>query len=671
ITKCFSFSEPPLVILSMDGFARDYLDRYTLQSLSFIATCGATAERVYPPFPSKTFPSHYTMVTGLYPESHGIVDNNIYDPQVSDKVEDMKNTAREGFFKGDPIWNIYKRHGGRTACLFWPGCNYNISGLRPDISLPYNKELPFRYRFDMILKWLLLPKSSRPGLITSYLDQPDTAGHYQEDVRNQLAQLDDDLRYLIQRLDVEDLLPCINLVLVSDHGMQRLNNTQYFSKILSDPNVITASGAVGRVYKYKSSKDRFLCSDATVDELMEPFACEKGNRWKVFSRSNMPTRKHYQKTARVGDVIVQGERGVSFYSYPSQDIHLTADHGYDFINPTMQTVFFAMGPSIKKGVVVPAFQNIEYLNLFLGLLGLPENVPNNGTLGLLDGILIYPPNQSSRLRLTLPPLSECFNSGFPVASSCRFCSAEMLGLISARLKCAVPKQMPFQILSKSTHCFQNYCEKTLISDRERNAPIGITETLTRGVSDSKEPCYFVNSKYGSLCSNHTDREGLTSRSLSADADSVLSNIETIRLLWKSNFVTDVLDPLNEYTKSLAHRMGRVISITGIAFDHDYDGVADDKRSSSPSHLYRILVACSGPWSDDETSCLQPSDLVVLSFIFPHMDGDINCLTKEDLLLEYTARLLDVELISGLRLMFPSISREQYLRLETHINTKLW
>ncbi|KAK6020528.1 hypothetical protein OSTOST_13816, partial [Ostertagia ostertagi] len=89
------------------------------------------------------------MVTGLYPESHGIVDNNVYDSQLSDELESMKRTEREGFYKGDPIWNIYKRHGGRTACLFWPGCAFNISGLRPDISPPYNKDLPFRNRFDM------------------------------------------------------------------------------------------------------------------------------------------------------------------------------------------------------------------------------------------------------------------------------------------------------------------------------------------------------------------------------------------------------------------------------------------------------------------------------------------------------------------------------------------
>ncbi|VDO42741.1 unnamed protein product [Haemonchus placei] len=566
------FSSPPLVILSMDGFAREYLDRYSLDSLSYVAKCGATAE-------SRSYvnlkPWRNSQGNGL--ETSHEVDNNIYDPLISDQMESMKRVDREGFYKGDPIWNIYKRHGGKTACLFWPGCAFNVSGSRPDISLPYNKDLPFRNRFDMILNWLLQPKESRPGLITAYLDQPDSAGHYQvdeQDIKAQLAQLDDNLRYLIGRLDSAGILPCINLVIVSDHGMQKTNNTQYFSELLPDSSVITASGVIGRIHKYKST--------ATVDELMRPFTCEKGDRWKVYSRDSMPTRKHYQKTSRVGDVIVQGEPGTSFYPDPSKDFHLSGDHGYDFINPSMQTAW-----------------------------------------------------------------------------------------ISFKLACPFPKQELLQISSKTAYCVQNYCEKMLIVGGGKNAPVAVYETLKRGATGSSSSCHFVNSKYGSICSKHMYSTGLTSKSLSADEHSGFANISTIEIPWKSKFITDVLDPLNEYTQSLAERMTQVISITGTAFDFDYNGIADGRPSYTPSHLYRILITCAGPWSPDGTSCMQPSDLMTLSFIFPHLDGDINCLTKEDLLLEYTARLLDVELISGLRFNFPNIPHEQTLRLKTHINTKLW
>ncbi|EYC34518.1 hypothetical protein Y032_0001g450 [Ancylostoma ceylanicum] len=362
-TECLrkDISKPPLVILSLDGFAREYLDRFTVGALEYMTKCGATAERVYPPFPSRTFPSHYTMVTGLYPESHGIVDNNIFDPSISDKMESMKRGNVDAFYLGDPIWNIYKRSGGRAACLYWPGCAFNISGLRPDISPPYNKDLPFRNRFDMIVDWLLMPPETCPGLITAYLDQPDSAGHYQiddKDIEFQLAILDTNLRYLMDRLDDKGLLGCINLVIVSDHGMQKTNNTHYFSNIIKDPGIIPASGVIGRIHKHRSP--------APVDELMKPFECERGNRWKVYQRSTMPTRKHYQKSQRVGDVIVEGMLGTSFYRSPADDWFLKGDHGYDYLRSPMQTVFFAMGPSIKKGVVLPAVQNIEYLNLWIG-----------------------------------------------------------------------------------------------------------------------------------------------------------------------------------------------------------------------------------------------------------------------------------------------------------------
>uniref|UniRef100_A0A1I7XLR5 Ectonucleotide pyrophosphatase/phosphodiesterase family member 3 n=1 Tax=Heterorhabditis bacteriophora TaxID=37862 RepID=A0A1I7XLR5_HETBA len=176
------FLHPPLVILSLDGFSSAYIDRGIVRSFQSFIECGASADSVLPSYPSRTFPNHYTMVTGLYPESHGIVDNNVFDPSISPYLENMKSTQFDAFWGGDPIWSVYKRQtGGRTACLFWPGCGYNSSGYPPDISLKYNKDLPFRNRFDIILDWLKLPSEERPGLITAYLDQPDSIGHYQKE----------------------------------------------------------------------------------------------------------------------------------------------------------------------------------------------------------------------------------------------------------------------------------------------------------------------------------------------------------------------------------------------------------------------------------------------------------------------------------------------------------
>ncbi|EPB79418.1 type I phosphodiesterase / nucleotide pyrophosphatase [Ancylostoma ceylanicum] len=256
-TECLrkDISKPPLVILSLDGFAREYLDRFTVGALEYMTKCGATAERVYPPFPSRTFPSHYTMVTGLYPESHGIVDNNIFDPSISDKMESMKRGNVDAFYLGDPVRNKTFSRQGTLGFQDIITLRSSITGLRPDISPPYNKDLPFRNRFDMIVDWLLMPPETCPGLITAYLDQPDSAGHYQiddKDIEFQLAILDTNLRYLMDRLDDKGLLGCINLVIVSDHGMQKTNNTHYFSNIIKDPGIIPASGVIGRIHKHRS-----------------------------------------------------------------------------------------------------------------------------------------------------------------------------------------------------------------------------------------------------------------------------------------------------------------------------------------------------------------------------------------------------------------------------------
>ncbi|KJH50159.1 type I phosphodiesterase / nucleotide pyrophosphatase [Dictyocaulus viviparus] len=190
---------------------------------------GRNSERVYPSFPSRTFPNHYTIVTGLYPESHGIVDNNVYDAKLSDTIESMKNTRKNGFGMFINVMAAEQRaSSGQDVPTISQACTTEFSiilalfilGLQPDITLPYNKDLPFRNRFDMIVNWLLLPQKLRPGLITAYIDEPDSAGHYQmddTDIKSKLSQIDNRLWYLLERLRNVDILRCVNLAIVSDH----------------------------------------------------------------------------------------------------------------------------------------------------------------------------------------------------------------------------------------------------------------------------------------------------------------------------------------------------------------------------------------------------------------------------------------------------------------------
>ncbi|VDM53166.1 unnamed protein product [Angiostrongylus costaricensis] len=493
-------------------------------------------------------------------------------------MESMKTTKKQGFFLGDPIWNAYKRHGGRTACLFWPGCAYNISGSKPDINIPYNKSLPFRKRFDMIVDWLLLPQPHRPGLITAYIDQPDSAGHYEvndKDIESALSEVDDHLWYLIKRLRNENLLRCVNLAIVSDHGMQKINFTPYFSDMIDDKNVLIADGAVSRLHKYKSAR--------TVEQLMSPFQCRHGDKWKVYDRKSMATRKHFQKTPRVGDVIVQGQPGTRFYKDASKNWNLTGDHGYDYINPAMHTIFYAMGPSIKRGSFLPAFQNIEYMNLWLSestavvdiltsdLLGLPEDVPNNGTPGTMDKILVHAPFRPTAFYTSL---QECLAVNLHGANGCHSCSSKDLERLEPRLSCVLPPKFPLKIASIIPSCFQNYCEKLVISGLGKDDPVAIAERLVRGQTELQSSCIFSNRKYGA-CTNKGNSLGFVTKTISA-SKSDFANISPIIIPWRSGFVDDVLDPLNRYTRSLADRFGHLVVITGAAYDYDYDEIADSE-----------------------------------------------------------------------------------------------
>ncbi|CAD6196519.1 unnamed protein product [Caenorhabditis auriculariae] len=391
---------PPLLIISLDGFARRYLDHGIVKTLDKIAECGAKAEYVIPSFPTKTFPNHNTIVTGLYPESHGVADNNVYDPAVSPDLEDMKKTKKDEIFQGEQIWSVYKRETGRkTASMMYPMSNYNASGFGPDYTLQYTTDLPFRNRIKMIIEWLEKPLAERPGLIAAYYHEPDNAGHYHldsSDIDTMLYSLDKWLDDMMRDLSKANLLECINLVVLADHGMQRIHDTYYFDEVVDDfDKMITVKGVVGRIHLDKSNR--------TADDVAETFTCNK-MKANVWTRDDLPTRKHYAKTPRVGDVIVEGHPGTMFYSTRKDDYFLTGDHGYDYIQPHLHTIFFARGPSIKQNVTIPAFQNVEYMNLWMDLLELKTRVPNNGTKGTFDEILVRP---QIRPAFPVPFLSEC------------------------------------------------------------------------------------------------------------------------------------------------------------------------------------------------------------------------------------------------------------------------
>ncbi|PAV61098.1 hypothetical protein WR25_25338 isoform B [Diploscapter pachys] len=497
--KLPGYEKPPLVIMSFDGFSREYLDRGIVKSLDYFSECGARAERVLPSYPSRTFPNHYTIVTGLYPESHLIVDNNVFDPSISPNLESMKNTKYKEFWGGDPIWSVYKREtGGIAYCFFYLGCTYNTTGYAPDIAPQFNPNVPFREIMNTVIEWLRAPKGQRPGVITAYFDQPDNIGHYHksdDQVNKELSILDDDIDYFLTTLHDSGVLDCVNLAILSDHGMQKLDHIYYTDNMYPGvKGIVSAPGVVGRIYQNGTDK--------SPDALANSVSCKGDENYRTFTRETLPVRKHYAKTPRVGDVLLQGQPGTSFCVNPDQiDPWITNDHGYDFLTESMHTVFFARGPSIKQGVTLPAFQNIEYMNLWTELLNL-KYIPNNGTIGALHDVLKNPPIVRPTKRILVP---ECpLSLKLPEYRSCGKCENyyEARSIGSSLLRCSLSDLKPPSVSSNS-FCFMNYCNNTLITPlKQKEDSRFFMEQLSSDSFKSEEStCYFENTKYAySNCS---------------------------------------------------------------------------------------------------------------------------------------------------------------------------
>jgi predicted AlkP superfamily pyrophosphatase or phosphodiesterase len=147
--------------------------------LDSIAEFGVKAESLQPSFPTKTFPNHYTIVTGLYPDNHGIV-NNTFILQIMKKfivLEIGKLLRMEVIMLVTPIWNLAESQGVKAASYFWVGSEANIQQKHPSIWKSYQHNFPFEQRVDSIISWLKLPEDIRPRLLLLYFHQPDSKGH--------------------------------------------------------------------------------------------------------------------------------------------------------------------------------------------------------------------------------------------------------------------------------------------------------------------------------------------------------------------------------------------------------------------------------------------------------------------------------------------------------------
>jgi predicted AlkP superfamily pyrophosphatase or phosphodiesterase len=387
------FARQPVLLISIDGFRPDYLNKKNSPTLYKFAQQGVRALSLKPIFPSLTFPNHYTIVTGLYAEHHGIVGNEIRDPQ-DPKLHFTLGAPREvvnnpKWWLGEPIWITAQKQGLKSGILFWPGSEAPHQEMLPTYFQPYDQKITSKERVDLLLKWFDLPDDQRPQFFTLYFDTVDSNGHrfgpQSEEVKNAIKEVDAALSLLLSEVEKREKLKDLNILVVSDHGMVLMDpkKTIDISDILKDFPNVDKTGNSAVVGLFSSNKEE-------INQLQKKLI-EKSKSYKVYKKENIPTRYHYQKSDRIPDLLLVAKEKVNIKTKvdfaPSKQSPYVATHGYDNTLKSMQASFFAKGPSFATQKVVPTLENVNLYELMCKILEI-KPAPNDGKLSNLPKNLL-------------------------------------------------------------------------------------------------------------------------------------------------------------------------------------------------------------------------------------------------------------------------------------------
>jgi predicted AlkP superfamily pyrophosphatase or phosphodiesterase len=376
-----------LILVSIDGFRADYLDRHITPTLAAIAADGVRAESMKPAFPTLTFPNHYTLVTGLYPDHHGIVNNRMRDPVNGNRFnyKDVKTTADPAWWGGEPIWVSAEKQGLHAATMFWPGSDVAIGGVRPSEWSTFDEKRTADQRVDQVLQWFDAPASRRATLFTLYFDQVDHAGHDNgpdtPGVDASLVAVDAALTRLVDGLKQRGQFDGTNLVIVSDHGQTATSREHrtYLDDVvpLADVDVINYGIVAGIEPHAEKTQD-------VEHALLVPHP-----HMQCWRKSDVPARLHYGTNARIPALLCLADDGgnITSHAYENGGGHYSAgEHGYDNDDPKMRALFVARGPDFRQGLVVPEFDNVDVYPLLAHLLQIKPQ-PSDGNYAAVAGML--------------------------------------------------------------------------------------------------------------------------------------------------------------------------------------------------------------------------------------------------------------------------------------------
>ncbi len=376
-------NKPYLLIVSLDGFRWDYPQKYKLPYLDSIAAKGVKAKSIQPCFPTVTFPNHYSMATGLYPDNHGIVQNKFYDKELNltYRIGDSKTVMDGRFYGSEPIWVTAEKQGVKAASFYWVGSEARIKDIQPSYWKVYGNKIPFMQRIDTLMYWFQLPENERPHLVLFYLPEPDGISHdfgpNSKKTQQMVTYLDSLMWVMYNKISSLPIGKEINIIITSDHGMAELDSKK---NILID-DYLKANWIKG-IYGYNPTYN-ISVNDNCLDSVYN--ALKSVAHLNVWKANRLPKRLHYGKNKRVGDIVILAEDGWSI-SRNKDKLPYGGAHGYDNENSDMHGIFYACGPAFKTNYTTSTFSNINLYPLMAKILKI-KPAKTDGKLSEIKQIL--------------------------------------------------------------------------------------------------------------------------------------------------------------------------------------------------------------------------------------------------------------------------------------------
>lgn len=400
----------PLIIVSTDGMFWKTLEKNLSDTpnYDYIAETGVNASPMRSVTPTKTWPNHVTLLTGLYPESHGIVSNRFWDPVYKERYfydYHCSNYDPKFYNASEPIWLTHQKRGGRSGVYFWPGyagyeerptyyekencepgvnCSDPVTLINKTTHCIVNYSEPFQSRIDKVMGWLKSDKP--PQFVALYIDEPDWKGHdfgtNSSEYLNMTSQVDRTvIGHLIKRLRESEMLDSVNLIFVSDHGFVNFANPEEREILLNeyiDPNsyMVTELGASAHIWP----------KEGKLNEIYNNLTREKNPRFTVYKKENIPDSFHWKHNRRIPPLLVQPNIDwLVFNEFEANYSH--GVHGYPAHYKDMWSIFYARGPAFRKGLVLDeTIEAVDVYPLMCYLLGI-EPLPNNGSFDRVKKML--------------------------------------------------------------------------------------------------------------------------------------------------------------------------------------------------------------------------------------------------------------------------------------------